>query len=97
MRPFFTHPLMKPLAIGGLHFAVFVMWAAGGMPWFLEHYVAWMAQQMQGTALPMAMLMAIGLAMLGAAIVLATLQVPLIVVALAEMAAQRFNGRRGRA
>ena len=95
MRNLFGHPLVKAAGIGLLQLSVLIAWGCGGMRWFLEHYVGWAVQQMQGLSLSAMVPAAIALAVAGTAVVLVTLQLPPIAVALAEGAAQRIWRGRG--
>lgn len=51
MRSLFRHPLAKAVGMGLLQLRVLVACGCGGMCWFLEHYVGWVVQRMQGLSL----------------------------------------------
>lgn len=60
----------------------------------LPHHADWALREMQGLALLVAVPMAIALGLFGAMVVLATLQLPILAVALADNAVRWFECRR---
>ncbi len=94
MRKLLKHRLAKPVIRGVLSLAVLVMWADGGLQWFLPRYVDLALRQTQGlpwfVALPMAALLGV----IGALAIVATIQFPGDALELAVLIARRLNGRR---
>lgn len=97
MRKLVKYSMAKSMVHGLLQLAVFAAWAEGGLQWFLPHYADWALREMQGLALLVAVPMAIALGLFGGMVVLATLQLPILAVALADNAVRWFKCRRGRA
>ena len=88
------YSIAKSMVHGLLQLAVFAVWAEGGLQWFLPHFMDWALRETQGLALHVAVPMAIALVLFGGMVVLATLQLPIIVVALADNAVRWFDNRR---
>lgn len=94
MRKLLTHPVAKPIIHGVLTLGAFLLWADGGLQWFLPRYCEWALHQMQGLPWFLALPSAACFGALGACVILATIKLPVDLVGLAEHFVRRFNARR---
>jgi len=94
MRSLFRYPLAKPVGMGLLQLGVLVAWGCSGMRWFLEHYVGWVVQRMQGLSLSAMVAAALDLGVGGTAAMRVTPQLPAVAVAVAEDVARRLRRDR---
>jgi len=89
MRKLFKHRWVKPIAIGVGQLSVLAAWGFGGMQWFLEHYLRWGLEHVVGLPLWQCIPVTMAYALLGATVVLTTLQLPAIAAVIVEGIAQR--------
>lgn len=94
MRKLLTHPSAKPIIHAVLTLIAFLLWANGGLQWFLPRYVEWALHQIQGLPWFLALPSVACFGTLGAVVILGTIKLPVDVLRLAEHLVRRFNARR---
>ncbi|KKB61066.1 hypothetical protein WM40_25390 [Robbsia andropogonis] len=94
MRKLLSHVISEPIIIGLMELVVLIAWAAGGMRLFIHSYFAWAVNSVQDLSLWVMIPCAFSLAILASIAVLATFQVPLLIVATVKCIAQRSRSRR---
>lgn len=94
MQDLFAFRLAKQAAIGLLQLGVLADWGCGGLGWFLEHYVRWVVQRMQGLSLSAIVSAALDLGVGGTAAMRVTPHLPAVAVAVAEGVAHRLRRDR---
>ena len=94
MTKLFTHPVAKPIIHGVLILGASLLWADGGLQWFLPRYIDWVLRQVHGLPWVLALPLAGGLGVIAVVIVLATIRLPVDLLTLAKRWLRRSNARR---
>jgi hypothetical protein len=94
MRKLLTHPGAKPIIHGVLTLGAFLMWANGGLQWFVPRYFEWALHQTQGLPWFLELPSAACFGALGAVVILGTIKLPVDLLRLVEHLVRRSNARR---